>query len=127
MDEDRMDLPREGDNGVEAGDEEESGIVELTDEDGQTKRFEHLQTIEYENDTYLVLIPLDDDDDEAGEEDEAEEEADEDGGEADGEQVEILKIEKDEKGEDIYVSCDDDLSQKIFDLFMEQLDEEDEG
>ena len=87
------------------------GIIELTDEDGVTTQFEYLTTIEYQEDLYVVLMVLDD------------EETDDEEGE-----VLILKIEKDpETGEDMYVSVDDDeVSQAVFDLFMEQLDEEDE-
>ena len=47
--------------------------------------------------------------------------------EGDDSEVIILKIETDEDGEDIYVSVDDDeLSQKVFDLLMASMDEEDE-
>ena len=87
------------------------GIIELTDEDGVTTQFEYLTTIEYQEDLDVVLMVLDD------------EETDDEEGE-----VLILKIEKDpETGEDMYVSVDDDeVSQAVFDLFMEQMDEEDE-
>ena len=87
------------------------GIIELTDEDGVTTQFEYLTTIEYQGDLYVVLMVLDD------------EETDDEEGE-----VLILKIEKDpETGEDMYVSVDnDEVSQAVFDLFMEQMDEEDE-
>ena len=76
-----------------------------------TTQFEYLTTIEYQEDLYVVLMVLDD------------EETDDEEGE-----VLILKIEKDpETGEDMYVSVDDDeVSQTVFDLFMEQMDEEDE-
>ena len=86
------------------------GIIELTDEDGVTTQFEYLTTIEYQEDLYVVLMVLDD------------EETDDEEGE-----VLILKIEKDpETGEDMYVSVDDDeVSQAVFDKFMESLDEED--
>ncbi len=90
--------------------EEEDNIVELTDEDGTVSRFEYLSTIPYEGEEYVVLMVLDD-------QDSAEEE--------DGEVI-ILQIDKDENGEDIYVSVDDDsVSQAVFDKFMEAMDEED--
>ena len=39
----------------------------------------------------------------------------------------ILKIEQDENGEDIYVSVEDDeVSEKVFNLFIEAMDAEDE-
>ena len=87
------------------------GIIELTDEDGVTTQFEYLTTIEYEDELYVVLMVLDD------------EETDDDEGE-----VLILKIEKDpETDEDIYVSVDDDaISQAVFDKFLAMMDEEEE-
>ncbi len=87
------------------------GIVELTDEDGVTSQFEYLTTIEYENELYVVLMLLDD-----------EESDDEDG------EVLILKIEKDpETDEDIYVTIEDEaVSQAVFNQFVAMMDEEDE-
>ena len=86
------------------------GIIELTDEDGVTSQFEYLTTIDHEGELYVVLMLLED------------EETDDEEGE-----VLILKIEKDpETGEDMYVSVDDDeVSQAVFDKFMESLDDED--
>ena len=87
------------------------GIIELTDDDGVTTQFEYLTTIEHEGELYVVLMVLDD-----------EEQDDEEG------EVLILKIEKDpETGEDIYVSVDDDdVSQAVFDKFLEMMDEEED-
>ena len=83
------------------------GIIELTDDDGVTTQFEYLTTIEHEGELYVVLMVLDD-----------EEQDDEEG------EVLILKIEKDpETDEDIYVSVDyDDVSQAVFDKFLEMMD-----
>lgn len=39
--------------------EEESGILTLTDENGQDVDFEYLDCIEYEGKEYLVLMPAD--------------------------------------------------------------------
>ena len=88
------------------------GIVELTDEEGVTSRFEYLTTIEHEDELYVVLMLLKDD----------EETDDEDG------EVLILKIETDpETDEDIYVSVDDDdVSQAVFDKFVAMMDEEED-
>ena len=87
------------------------GIIELTDEDGVTTRFEYLTTIDHEGELYVVLMVLND-----------EEQDDEEG------EVLILKIEKDpETDEDIYVSVDnDDISQAVFDKFLAMMDEEEE-
>ena len=91
--------------------EEFDNIVELTDEDGVTTAFEYQATIELDGEEYVVLMaPQEDEDDE-------EEEG----------SVVIMKIEE-EDGEDVYVSVDDDdVAQKVFDLFLEYLDEEEEG
>ena len=40
--------------------EEESGILTLTDENGQDVDFEYLDCIEYQGKEYLVLMPADD-------------------------------------------------------------------
>ena len=77
------------------------GIVELTDEDGVTSQFEYLTTIEYENELYVVLMMLEDEehDDEEGE-------------------VLILKI-------DVTVE-DEAVSQAVFNQFVAMMDEEED-
>lgn len=87
------------------------GIIELTDEDGVTTQFEYLTTIDYQDDKYVVLMVLDN-----------EEQDDEEG------EVLILKIEQDpDTQEDIYVSVDDDaVSQAVFEQFLAMMDEEEE-
>ena len=87
------------------------GIVELTDEDGVTSRFEYLTTIDHEGELYVVLMLLED------------EEHDDDEGE-----VLILKIEKDpETDEDIYVTVEDEsISQEVFNKFVAMMDEEED-
>jgi len=92
--------------------EEEDNIVELTDDDGVVSKFEYLATIPFDGEDYVILQVLD----EEGQEPEGD----------DGEVI-ILKIEQDENGEDIYVSVDDDdVAQKVFEMFIAALDEEDE-
>lgn len=91
--------------------EEEDDIIELTDDEGNTVRFDYLTTIDYEGELY-VLVTEDDGNDDS-------EEAD----------VVILKIEKDEETqEDIYVTVDDEaIGDAVFAKFMDMLnDEEDE-
>jgi uncharacterized protein YrzB (UPF0473 family) len=93
-----------------APEEEESNIVELTDEDGVVTEFEYLSTIEHKGESYVVLL--------APQEEENEEEG----------EVLILKIEQDEKGEDTYVTCDsEEVEQEVFELFMEEMDEEEDA
>ena len=92
--------------------EEEDNIVELTDEDGVVSKFEYLTTISHEGGEYVVLLVLDDEGNEP---------------EGDDGEVVILQIEQDENGEDIYVSVDDDeISQAVFEKFLEAMDAEDE-
>lgn len=94
----------------ESPEEMESSIVELTDEDGVTTEFEYLSTIEHKGESYVVLL--------APQEEENEEEG----------EVVILKIQKDENGEDTYVSCDDEeIEEEVFELFMEEMEEEEDG
>ncbi len=95
----------------ELDEDEESEIIELTDEEGVTSQFEYLTTIDHEGELYVVLMLVQDectDDDDDGE-------------------VVILKIEKDEEtGDDIYVSVDDDkVCDAVFEKFMAMMEEED--
>ena len=94
-------------------DDEDYGnqIIELTDEDGETSQFEYLTTVDHEGKLYVVLMLLDE-----------EAEQDDDEGE-----VIILEIQKDENGEDIYVSVEDDaVSDAVFQKFLEIVDEQNE-
>ena len=92
--------------------EDGSDIIELTDEDGVTSEFQYLVTLEHEGESYVVLMALDQEED-AKDDDEGE--------------VVILKIEKDDNGEDIYVSCDDEeVSEQVFNKFVKMLDEEED-
>lgn len=83
-------------------------IIELIDEDGTAVRFEHLMTVEYEGDAYILLVPIDETQD--LEEDE----------------VVILRIEQGEDGEDAYVGIEDEaLLEKVFERYL-QIAEADE-
>ena len=91
-------------------DDQERNIIQLTDEDGNDVEFEHLMTIEHENNYYIMLQALENSDD-SGE----------------GEAL-ILKIAQDEKGEDVYVTIDDDEElDTVFEKFIEAMDEADTG
>lgn len=71
-------------------DEEDDAIVELTDEDGNTLRFEHIMTLEHKGRSYICLAP-------------AEEMAD-----IEEDELVIMRIEQDEDGSDMYITLDDD-------------------
>ena len=86
-------------------------IIELTDDDGNVTRFEYMTTIDYEGELYVALMLAD--------EEETEDEEEEGN-------VVILKIEKDENDEDIYVSIEDEaLADAVFQKFLEMVDEAD--
>ncbi|MGI6706924.1 MAG: DUF1292 domain-containing protein [Clostridia bacterium] len=85
--------------------EELNNIVELIDENEQLVRFEHIMTIEYGDNDYVILSPIE----HANHEDEDE--------------VIILRIDQNEDGEDIYISIDDqDELEEIFDAFQQIMD-----
>ena len=84
-------------------DEELDNVIILNDENGNEVSFEFLDLIEYENEEYVVLLPMDQGDDEDGE-------------------VVILKLEETEsETEESYVSVDDDeILSKVFEIFKEK-------
>lgn len=85
-------------------DEELSNIITLTDEEGNEVQLEFLDLIEYQDQEYVVLLPMDDDDTE----------------------VVILQVEPGEsEDEESYVSVDDDdLVQAVFEIFKEKFKDE---
>jgi len=86
--------------------EEIDNIIVLNDENGEEVPFEFLDLIEYEGEEYVVLLPVEEDD-----------EADE---------VVILKLEDTEsEDEESYVSVDDEeVLNKIFEMFKEKFKDE---
>jgi len=88
---------------------EMDNIIELVDENDNPIRFEHIMTVQYKGEDYILLAPVDPTED--MEEDE----------------VLVLKIENDENGEEIYVSIeDDDLVQKVFEKYLEIVESDEE-
>ena len=92
-------------NGQEG--EELDNIIVLNDENGDEIEFEFLDLIEYEGDEYVVLLPNDEDEEDAGE-------------------VVILKLEDtDSEDEESYVSVDDeDVLKAVFEIFKEKFKDE---
>ncbi len=88
--------------------EELDNIIVLNDEEGNEVQFEFLDLIEYEDEEYVILLPI-------------EEENDEDAGE-----VVILKVEDtDSEDEESYVSVDDqDTLNTVFEMFKEKFKDE---
>ena len=87
--------------------EELDNIIVLNDENGEEVPFEFLDLIELEGEEYVVLLPVEEDEEEAGE-------------------VVILKVEDtDSEEEESYVSVDDeDVLNKVFEMFKEKFKDE---
>ncbi len=93
-------------------DEFGSNYITITDDEGNEYELEHLDTIEYGDDLYMAFLPTEPDEN----------------GEQPTEMI-ILKVVE-ENGEELFESIDDDdLLEKVYETFMEQLfgdDEEEE-
>ena len=87
--------------------EELDNIIVLNDENGEEVPFEFLDLIELEGEEYVVLLPVEEDEEDAGE-------------------VVILKVEDtDSEEEESYVSVDDEeVLNKVFEMFKEKFKDE---
>lgn len=94
---------------MDENNEELDNILVLNDEDGKEVQFEFLDLIEFEGEEYVVLLPV-----------EAEEDSDEAG------EVVILKVEDTEnEEEESYVSVEDEETlNKVFEVFKEKFKDE---
>ncbi len=80
-------------------------FITLTDEDGNEIELEHLDTVEYNGQTYMAFLPA-----EMSLEDAYE--------------LFILKVELEDDGEEVLVSLDDeDEEAEMFQIFSERLEE----
>ena len=96
-------------NKEEELEEETFDIVVLNDDEGNEHEFMHLATIEVEGSTYFVLLPVEETEDDEEEEAEAI----------------ILKLGKDENGEDMLIDIEDDEEwEKVADAWEEMEDED---
>ena len=89
--------------------EELDNIIVLNDEDGQEVKFEFLDLVELDEEEYVVLLPISEDEQDA-----------------DGEVV-ILKLEDsdEEAEEESYVGVDDEeILSKVFEIFKEKFKDE---
>ncbi len=85
--------------------EEDSDLIELIDDEtGESVYYEHLATVEYEGESYLILA-----DPEAPEEEDLE--------------VFILKIEQDDEGNDVYTPPEEDVADAVLEVFQQMLDD----
>ena len=79
--------------------EEEEGILTLTDENGVQTQFEYMDCIEYEGKEYLVLLPMDEEDDE----------------------IVILEVEPvDEENENYLAVEDEAVLMAVYEIFKEK-------
>lgn len=87
--------------------EELDNIVVLNDENGEEVSFEFLDVVELDGEEYVILLPIEEDEEEAGE-------------------VVILKVEDTEnKEEESYVSVEDEeVLNKVFEIFKEKFKDE---
>lgn len=87
--------------------EELDNIIVLNDEEGKEVQFEFLDLIEYEDEEYVILLPIEETDEDAGE-------------------VVILKVEDtDSEDEESYVSVDDEETlNAVFEIFKEKFKDE---
>ncbi len=78
----------------------EDNIIILNDEEGREAEFEFLDLIEYKNEEYVVLMPMDDETDE----------------------VVILRLEEGtNEDEEVYVSVDDEVTlMAVFEIFKDK-------
>lgn len=87
--------------------EELDNIIVLNDENGEEVKFEFLDLVELDGEEYVVLLPAEEEDEDAGE-------------------VVILKIEDtDNEEEESYVSVEDEeVLNKVFEMFKEKFKDE---
>lgn len=86
--------------------ERDDNIVVLVDENGENVEFEHLDTIEMNGKEYVVLLPLDGTD------------------ESEADEVIILSIERNDEGEDTFLTIEDEKElNEVFEEFKERMEE----
>ena len=79
--------------------QEEEGILTLTDENGVETQFEYMDCIEYEGKEYLVLLPMDEEDDE----------------------IVILEVEPVDEENENYLAVDDEaVLMAVYEIFKEK-------
>ena len=98
-------------NNTEVQEDEE--IIVLADEEGKEVEFKHIATLDYEEEWYMYLEPLEELD---GEEKKSEEEAEE-------AELVIFHIQTDADGNDVFVPVEDeDLWDKLYNELLKELD-----
>ena len=88
--------------------EDLDNIITLNDENGNEVKFEFLDLIEYNDEEYVVLLPMDSEEDDDGE-------------------VVILRLEDtdEDSEEESYVSVEDeDILMEVFNIFKDKFEDE---
>lgn len=81
--------------------EYEAEIITLEDDLGNEKDFEYLDTVEYDSDEYIILLPMDEDEDAA--------------------EVMILRVDSLDDEHELYVGIEEeDVLQAVFDIFKDR-------
>ena len=85
--------------------EEDDDILMLVDDEGNETRFEHIATLDYDNEWYILLQP---------------EVLDED---MDDEEVIVFKIGTDSEGNDLFVPVEDEkVLDGVYQVYMEEME-----
>ena len=88
-------------NNEDFAEEYEAEIITLEDDLGNEKDFEFLDTVEYEGEEYIVLLPADEDEDQN--------------------EVMILRVDSLDDENESYAGIDDEeILQAVFDIFKER-------
>lgn len=89
-------------NNEDFAEEYEAEIITLEDDLGNEKDFEFLDTVEYEGEEYIVLLPVEDEDEEQTE-------------------VMILRVDSLDDENESYAGIDDEeILMAVFDIFKER-------
>ena len=84
------------------------GLIELTDEDGNTEQYELLASFPVGDDQYLAVAePMEEEEPESVE-------------------VFFLKVEEDDDGNEVYVSVDDDKVDAVYEEFLKVVEAQDD-
>ena len=91
-------------NNEDFAEEYEPEIITLEDDLGEEKDFEFLDVVEYEGDEYIILLPVEDEEQN---------------------EVMILRIESIDDEHENYIGVDDEETlQKVFDIFKDRYRDE---
>lgn len=102
-------------NEEELNEELDDSIIILNDENGEEVKFEFLDLIEYADERYVVLLPIDED----------ENLEDEEAGEVVILKVDHLNLDDPEDEEESYSSVEDEeVLNKVFEIFKEKFKED---